>query len=57
MLAMKVKAVSALRERGLRPDGRVADPPVVELAPQTARERKANTMKTYILRHPKAVEL
>ena len=53
---MKVKPVSALRERGLRPDGRVAEPPVVGLAPQTTNERKANTMKTYILRDSKTVE-
>jgi len=53
---MKVKQVSALRERGLRPEMRVAEPQVVGLAPQTTNERKANTMKTYILRDPKTVE-
>jgi hypothetical protein len=46
---MKVKAVSALRERGLRPAGRVAEPQVVELAPQTTNKRKTDTMKSYIL--------
>src|SRR5664279_3081329 len=55
---MKRVKVSALRsERGLRPVGRVAEPPVVGLAPQTTKnDRKANTMKTYILRDPKTVE-
>src|ERR1035437_3578432 len=55
---MKVKAVSALRSgRGLRPVGRVAEPQVVGLAPQTTmNDRRANTMKTYILRDPKTVE-
>ena len=42
---MKVKVVPALRERGLRPVGRVAEPQVVGLAPQTTNERKADTMK------------
>ena len=49
--------MSALRdERGLR---RVsgAEPQVVGLAPQTTmNDRKANTMKTYILRDPNTVE-
>ena len=55
---MKAKAVSALREeRGLRPDvSREAEPQVVGLAPQTTNERRANTMKTCVLRDPKAVE-
>src|ERR1035437_7846343 len=55
---MKVKAVSALRsERGLRPVGRDAEPQVVGHAPQTTmNDRRANTMKTYILRDPKTVE-
>jgi len=53
---MKVIKVSALRERGLRPVGRVAEPQVVGLAPQTTNERKANIMKTYILRNSKTVE-
>ena len=54
---MKVKAVSALRsKRGLRPVKRVAEPQVVGLTPQTTMKRKANTMKTYILRQPKPVE-
>ena len=53
---MKAKAVPALRsKRGLR---RVsgAEPQVVGLTPQTTKKRKADTMKTYILRDPKAVE-
>ena len=53
---MKGEAVSALREeRGLR---RVsgAEPQVVGLAPQTTAERRANTMKTYLLRDPQTVE-
>jgi hypothetical protein len=53
---MKVIKVSALRERGLRPAGRDAEPQVVGLAPQTTNERKADTMKTYILRENKSVE-
>jgi len=55
---MEAKAVSALRsERGLRPVWREAEPQVVGLAPQTTRnDRRANTMKTYLLRDPKAVE-
>ena len=54
---MKVKAVSALRrKRGLPPGLRVAEPQVVGLAPQTTKDRKANTMKTYLLRDPKTVE-
>ena len=55
---MKAKAVSALRdERGLRTAERNAEPQVVGLAPQTTKhDRRANTMKTYILRDPKAVE-
>src|SRR6266516_943246 len=53
---MKAKAVSALRsKRGLRPVVRDAEPQVVGLAPQTTNERRANTMKTYILRDPKTV--
>ncbi len=55
---MKAKAVSALRsKRGLRPVERDAEPEVVESALQTSNERRANTMKTYILREPKTVEL
>ena len=54
---MKARAVSALRnERGLR---RIsgAEPQVVELALQTTMmTERADTMKTYILREPKAVE-
>ena len=54
---MKAKAVSALRrKRGLRPVERVAGPQVVGLTPQTTNERRANTMKTYLLRAPKTVE-
>ena len=48
--------MSALRsKRGLR---RVngAEPQVVGLTPQTTNERRANTMKTYLLRDPKTVE-
>src|ERR1035438_6267942 len=53
---MKVKQVSALRsKRGLR-RANGAEPPVVGLTPQTTMKRKANTMKTYILREPKPVE-
>src|ERR1035437_7268995 len=46
---MKANKVSALRsKRGLhRVNG--AEPPVVGLAPQTTNDRKADTMKTYIL--------
>jgi hypothetical protein len=55
---MKAKAVSALRsKRGMRPVGQVAEPPVVGLTPRTMNERRANTMKTYLLREPKTVEL
>src|SRR5512138_2129998 len=54
---MKVKAVSALRsKRGLRPVVRVAEPQVVGLTPQTTNERRANTMKTYLLRESQTVE-
>jgi len=53
---MKVKKVSALRnKRGLH-RGNGAEPPVVGLTPQTTEIRKTDTMKTYILRQPKAVE-
>jgi len=55
-LEMKRVKVSALRERGLHPAERDAEPQVVGLAPQTTNERKADTMKTYILRYPKPVE-
>ncbi len=53
---MKVNKVSALRsKRGLhRVNG--AEPQVVGLTPQTTMKRKANTMKTYILRQTKPVE-
>jgi hypothetical protein len=54
---MEAKAVSALRsKRGLRPVEQVAEPQLVGRTPQTTNERRANTMKTYILREPKAVE-
>ena len=55
---MKAKAVSALRgERGSRPEEREAEPQVVGLAPQTtSNDRKVNTVKTYILHDPTAVE-
>src|ERR1017187_861019 len=53
---MKANKVSALRsKRGLhRVNG--AEPQVVGHAPQTTNDRKADTMKTYILRNPKTVE-
>ena len=54
---MKAKVVSGLRsERGLRPEERAAEPQVVGLTPQTTENRKANTMKTYLLLDPNAVE-
>ena len=57
-LAMKASEVTALRSKyGLRPARRDAEPQVVGLTPQTTNERRANTMKTYILRDPKTVEL
>ncbi len=41
----------------MRTAKRNAEPQVVGLTPQTTRnDRRANTMKTYILRDPKAVE-
>jgi len=52
---MGEQSVSAFRERGLRAGvSRNAEPPwlVVKLKP----ERKADTMTTYLLRDPKAVE-
>ena len=53
---MKAKAVPALRcKRGLRPV-REGEPQVVGLTPQTAVKRKADTMKTYILRTQEPVE-
>src|ERR1019366_6871998 len=53
---MKANRVSALRrKRGLhRVNG--AEPQVVGLTPQTTDNRKANTMKTYILRPSPPVE-
>ena len=55
---MKARAVFALRiERGLRTEVRNAEPQAVGLAPQTTvMTERANTMKTYILRDPEAVE-
>src|ERR1041385_7970198 len=54
---MKAKAVSVLRERGLRPDVcRWAEPQCCELAFKQPIERKTDTMKTYILRDPNSVE-
>ena len=57
-LSLGAEVVSALRdERGLRTVQRNAEPQVVGLAPQTTvNDRRANTMKTYILCDPKAVE-
>jgi len=56
-LSMKAKAVSALRsERGLQPEIWVAEPPVVGLTSPTANERRANTIKTYILRNSRTVQ-
>src|ERR1035441_9938403 len=54
---MKANKVSALRsKRGLhRANG--AEPQVVGLTPQTTDIRKTDTMKTYILRQAKPVEL
>src|ERR1017187_2934245 len=53
---MKANKVSALRsKRGLhRASG--AEPQVVGHAPQTTNDRKADSMKTYILHNPKPVE-
>ena len=54
---MEAKAVPALRsKRGLRPARRVAEPQVVGVAPQTTKEKKADTMKTYLLKTSPAVE-
>jgi hypothetical protein len=65
---MKARKVSALRERGLRPDVcREAEPQVDgdtiarhhlnnREAPINSMKRKTDTMKTYILRDPNAVE-
>jgi len=53
---MKAKEVPALRsKRGLhRVSG--AEPQLVGLAPQTMKEKKADTMKTYPLKNTPAVE-
>ena len=47
---------SALRGERELPRARGAEPPVVGRTPQTTANRKANIMKTYILRDPKTVE-
>jgi len=53
---MKAKLVPALRStRGLH-RGSGAEPPVVGLAPQTKKEKKADTMKTYLRKTSPAVE-
>ena len=54
---MKAKVVPALRsKRGLR-RASAAEPQVVGITPQTSgNQKKADTMKTYILRTPKTVE-
>jgi hypothetical protein len=53
---MKTNEVSALRSkrRLYRVNG--AEPQVVGLRPQTTKEMKIDTMKTYILREAKPVE-
>src|ERR1035437_5370394 len=53
---MKAKRVSALRSRGGLHRVNGAEPQVVGLTPQTTDNRKANTMKTYILRPSPPVE-
>ena len=53
---MKGKEVPALRsKRGLH-RGSGAEPQVVGLAPRTTQEKKADTMKTYLLKKPTTVE-
>ena len=53
---MKGKVVPALwSKRGLH-RGSGAEPQVVGLAPQTTQEKKADTMKTYLLKASPAVE-
>jgi hypothetical protein len=55
-LAMKAKGVPALRsKRGLH-RGSGAEPLWVGLAPQNTQEKKADTMKTYLLKISIAVE-
>jgi 5-methylcytosine-specific restriction endonuclease McrA len=51
---MKGEVVSAFRERGLHLAGRDAEPQVSEA--NNSMERKTDTMKTYILGEPKAVQ-
>jgi hypothetical protein len=54
---MKGEGVSVLRsKRGLQPVGQVAEPLMAGFTPQTTEKRRANTMKTYLLRVPKTVE-
>jgi transposase len=54
---MKRAKVPALRgKRGLRAEVQRAEPQVVGLAPQTTEDRRASTMKTYLLREPKTVQ-
>jgi hypothetical protein len=50
---MKVKMVSALRKRGLRREGG-AEPQMSEWI--NPNKRKADTMKTYLLKIPASVE-
>jgi len=53
---MKAKVVPALwRKRGLL-RGSGAEPQLVGLAPQTMKEKKADTMKTHLLKITAAVE-
>jgi hypothetical protein len=51
---MKSKVLSAFRERGLHLAERDAEPQVWSM--KRKLERKTDTMKTYILREPKAVQ-
>jgi len=54
---MKANVVPALQsKRGLRPVRRVDEPQVVGLSPQATKEKKADTMKTYLLKTSPAVE-
>jgi hypothetical protein len=52
---MKARKVFAVRERGWRSD-RCPGAEPQRLMPNSNIERKANTMKTYILRDPHTVE-
>ena len=54
---MKREKVSALRsKRGLLPARQVAELQVEGLTPQTTKERKVNTVKTYLLKNAATVE-